>query len=102
MLEFNSSPSFLRTYIAPYYNLFSGFCSVYYRQTNNNTIVNQVSSDVNLAYPSIDFRPYQVLVVTYNCPDHSFQMALATNGTDSFAVMNYERLMTDPRMADLP
>jgi len=101
MLEFNSSPSFLRTYIAPYYNLFSGFCSVYYRQTNNNTIVNQVSSDVNLAYPSIDFRPYQVLVVTYNCPDHSFQMALATNGTDSFAVMNYERLMSDPRMAGM-
>ena len=101
MLEDARSPSIATTYIAPYYNLFSGVCTVQYRQTNNNTILKRVSSDVATVYPSNNFQPYRVLLVTYICPDNTFQMALATNGKESFAVMNYERLTRDPMQAGM-
>jgi len=101
MLLTSGFPSTTKTYIAPYYNFFNGVCTVEYRQTNNHTILNKVSCDVAAVYPLINFQPTWVLVVTYICPDNIFQMALATNGTDSFAVMNYERLANDPISAGM-
>jgi len=92
-----SPPSSQATYIAPYYySSYTGAHTIYYRETNNQTFLKQVSKDIAAVYPSMGFTPKHVLVATYIYSDTKFQVALVTNGTDTFSVFNYELLSTDP------
>jgi len=90
-------PSSKATYIAPFYNEdYTGSTTIYYRETNYQTMLEQVSKDIAAVYPSMGFTPKHVLVATFIFSNAKFQVALVTNGTDTFSDFNYEWLSTDP------
>ena len=94
---FQPSFSYLNsvTWIAPYYRSFSGIRSIYYRETNESSLLFQVNNDIQ-RNSLTSFIAKNLFLVTYISQGMKFQITLATDGTQTFAVMNYEELSSDP------
>ena len=94
---FQPSFSYLNsvTWIAPYHGSFSGIRSIYYRETNESSLLFQVNNDIQ-RNSLTSFIAKNLFLVTYISQGMKFQITLATDGTQTFAVMNYEELSYYP------
>jgi len=55
-----------------------------------------VSKDITTVYPSMNYKPKNVFLATFLYQSGTaFQLALVTNGTDIFSVINYGRLASN-------
>ena len=83
------------TWIAPYYRMFVGVCTVYYRETNEASLLQQVNSDIH-RNSSTSFKATNLFLVTFISQGMKFQVTLATDWAQTYAVLNYEELSYYP------
>ncbi|XP_038143525.1 uncharacterized protein LOC119785151 [Cyprinodon tularosa] len=88
-----------RDIIAPYWadidNRESG--NIYYVQHTTGSILQQVTQDINLYFPELNFHANWIFITTwhkvpyYSMPEteSTFQAVLASNGNYSFVILNY-------------
>lgn len=100
--NFQPSSGYLNsvTWIAPYYRSFNGFRSIYYRETNESSLLQQVNSDIQRSSLT-SFKATNLFLVTYISPGMKFQVTLATDRKETFTVMNYEELEFEPFNIDM-
>ena len=79
--------------------------SIYYRLTNNATILNQIGLEISSLKNVVNFAPTNALIVTwdkvaaFSWPINgyvSFQIILSTDGSNSFLTINYGSVEFSP------
>ena len=95
--NFNPSSFYQRsvTWISPFYSTFRGLLTISYRETNESSLLQQVTSDIQ-RNSSQNFNATNLFIVTYASVGSKFQVALATDGHETFAVFNYAELQAEP------
>ena len=83
------------TWIAPYYRSFTGVRTIFYRETNESSLLQQVNNDIKRKL-STNFYATNLFIVTYISLGQKFQATLATDGKQTMTVLNYEELSFDP------
>ncbi|XP_038135733.1 uncharacterized protein LOC119779945, partial [Cyprinodon tularosa] len=88
-----------RDIIAPYWTYLDNRASgnIYYVQYTNGSILQQVTQDINLYFPELNFNASWIFIATwhkvpyYSMPETqtTFQAVLASNGNYSFVLLNY-------------
>ena len=94
---FRPSSSYLNkfTWLAPYYRSFTGVRTIFYRETNESSLLQQVSNDIKRKLYT-NFYATNLFLITYISSDTKFQATLATDGKQTITVLNYEELPFDP------
>ncbi|XP_038143445.1 sushi, nidogen and EGF-like domain-containing protein 1 [Cyprinodon tularosa] len=95
-----------RDIIAPYWtdidNRESG--NIYYVQYTSGSILQQVTQDINLYFPELNFHASWIFIATWHKvpyffvaqTESTFQAVLASNGNYSFVILNYGPLASSP------
>uniref|UniRef100_A0A3Q2GBJ2 NIDO domain-containing protein n=1 Tax=Cyprinodon variegatus TaxID=28743 RepID=A0A3Q2GBJ2_CYPVA len=95
-----------RDIIAPYWtdldNSKSG--NIYYVQYTNGSILQQVTEDINLYFPELNFHANWIFIATWHKVPYfsmtetqsTFQAVLASNKNYSFVILNYGSLAPKP------
>ena len=77
---------------------------IYYRETTNYQILNRISSDIqNIDSSLLNFQAIRAIIITWdsvcaynysisNSYTNTFQLAITTNGSFSYAIFNYGKL----------
>ncbi|XP_041425681.1 sushi, nidogen and EGF-like domain-containing protein 1 [Xenopus laevis] len=90
------SVPFIAPFWADLYNVLSG--DIYYRQSNDSTLLANVTKDINKYFPEVTFSAKWVFITTWDkvprfpgaaSQANTFQVVLATDGTSSFVLFNY-------------
>uniref|UniRef100_A0A3Q2CE79 NIDO domain-containing protein n=1 Tax=Cyprinodon variegatus TaxID=28743 RepID=A0A3Q2CE79_CYPVA len=88
-----------RDIIAPFWtdlnNILGG--NIYYVQYTNGAILQQVTQDINLYFPELNFHANWIFIATWHKVPYfgmpgtqtTFQAVLASNGNYSFVILNY-------------
>uniref|UniRef100_A0A3Q2CEH2 NIDO domain-containing protein n=2 Tax=Cyprinodon variegatus TaxID=28743 RepID=A0A3Q2CEH2_CYPVA len=88
-----------RDIIAPFWTDLDNSASgnIYYDQYTNGSILQQVTQDINLYFPELNFHANWIFIATwhkipyFSMPETqtTFQTVLASNGNYSFVLLNY-------------
>ncbi|XP_057301091.1 uncharacterized protein LOC130635689 [Hydractinia symbiolongicarpus] len=95
------------TVVAPYaIDLIASYSgTIYYRESYDSYLLNKASKDVNQAYTSY-FRPNRLVIITYfnvqrygSNEKNTFQLVLASDGYNTYAIFNYNYLESSGAVA---
>ncbi|XP_066922095.1 uncharacterized protein [Clytia hemisphaerica] len=84
------------TWLTPYYHSVTGMTKVYYKETQNATLLERIENDVKTSQLLINFHANRAFTVTWISPGTKFQMVLVTDEKQTLIVLNYEELDSNP------
>ena len=80
--------------MAPYFGE-NNRVTVFYRETNNASILERINEDVRNSNKSANFQATHAFLTTFLSANRRFQLVLGTDGKETIGVFNYQKLNSD-------